>query len=206
MWIFRRSTQGKFAEKNTGQKGAALVEMAFVLPVLILLIFGSVEFGMMFKERLTIASAASSAGRTGATVGTRPEADFRILEALEAGLYDQVDTGVLISVDIFRADPVTGAKDLSAYNRYLYVGGVGCKWSPCPDPANFEDWGNPSLWGDPANRDTELDPGGGGLDVLGVEVTYHHTPVTNILPALDRDFTERALVRLEPDTFGTAGP
>ena len=199
----RRKRLGRPQGSESGEKGSALVEMAFVLPLLVLLIFGSVEFGLMFKERLTIASAASSAGRTGATVGTRPEADFRILEALEAGLYDQVDTGVLISVDIFKADPVTGAKDMSAYNRYVFVGGMGCKWSPCPDPANFEDWGNPSLWGDPANRDTTLDAGGGGLDVLGVEVRYHHTPITNILPALDRDFTERALVRLEPDVFGS---
>jgi len=190
-------------ERRLSERGAALVEMAMVLPVLFLLIFGAVEFGLLFKERLTIASAASSAARTGATMGTRAEADFRILEALEAGLYDEVDEGVLISVDIFKANPVTGAKDTSAYNRYTYIGGSGCKWSPCPDPDNFEDWGDPSLWGDPANRDTSLDPGGGGLDVLGVEITYHHTPITSILPGLDRTLVERALVRLEPDVFGT---
>lgn len=191
--------------KHQRERGAVLVEMAFMLPVLVLLIFGSLEFGLIFKERLTIASAASSAARTGATMGTRAAADFRILEALEAGLYGQVDAGVLISVDIFKADPVTGAKDLGAYNRYVYVGGSGCKWTPCPDPDNFVAYGAPSLWGDPSNRDTSLDSGGAGLDVLGLEITYQHTAVTNILPALNRNFTERALVRLEPDVF-TATP
>ena len=64
------------------EDGATLVEMAIVLPVLVLLIFGSMEFGLAFKERLTIASASASAGRTGATMGTRAEADIRILEAI----------------------------------------------------------------------------------------------------------------------------
>ena len=184
------------------EEGAALVEMAFVLPVLFLLIFGALEFGLVFKERLTIASAAASAGRTGATMGDREAADMRILEALEAGLYDQVDASIIVKVEIFKADPVTGAKDLSAINSYDYQPALPCKWDPCPDPDN----GSPPDYGSgtwiPAVRDTTLDPGGGGLDVLGVEVTYDHDPVTNLFSFLDRNFAERALVRLEPDTFG----
>ncbi len=103
------------------EDGATLVEMAFVLPVLILLIFGSLEFGLAFKERLTVASAAASAGRTGATMGTELDADIRILEALEVGLYDQVDIGVIVSVEIFKADPVTGT-NTGLSNLYLFDG------------------------------------------------------------------------------------
>jgi hypothetical protein len=184
------------------EDGATLVEMAFVLPVLILLILGSLEFGLAFKERLTIASAANSAGRTGATMGNRAEADIRILEALEVGLYDQVDPGVIVQVDIFRADPNTGAMT-GDVNSYTYdATDPVCKWIPCPDP-DVPGYSYGGSWV-PANRDTTLDPGGGGLDVLGVQVTYHHTPVTRILPFLDRDFVERALVRLEPDVFGSS--
>ena len=186
------------------EEGATLIEMAFVLPVLILLIFGSLEFGLAFKERLTIASAASSAGRTGATMGNRAEADIRILEAIEVGLYDQIDIGVIVSVEIFNADPVTGA-NVGPSNLYTFDGlDPTCKWIPCPDPAHGSFTGYPG-W-DITLRDTTLEPSGGGLGVLGVEVIYHHTPVTNILTYLDRDFTERALVRLEPDVFGTSGP
>lgn len=47
--------------------------MAIVLP---LLFFGIVEYGKLFREKLTIASAATSAARTGATMGTRAEADL----------------------------------------------------------------------------------------------------------------------------------
>lgn len=190
--------------QHEDESGAALVEMAFVLPLLVLLIFGALEFGLMFKERLTISSAVSSAARTGATMGTREAADFRILEALEAGLYDQVDVGVLISVEIFNANPVDGSKIASDVNTYLFDPMLPCKWNPCPDPDN----GSPPAYGGtwtPDVRDTELDPGGGGLDVLGIEVTYAHDAVTNLFSYLDRNFVERALVRLEPDVFGT-GP
>lgn len=186
------------------EDGATLVEMAFVLPVLILLIFGALEFGLAFKERLTISSATNSAGRTGATMGNRAEADIRILEAIEVGLYDQVDVGVIVRVRIFRADPVTGAMT-GDVNTYAFDGtDPVCKWIPCPDP-DQPTFAYGGLWV-PSARDTTLDPGGGGLDVLGVEVTYHHTPVSNILPGLERDFVERALVRLEPDVFGSSSP
>lgn len=186
------------------EEGATLVEMAFVLPLLILLIFGSLEFGLAFKERLTIASAANSGARTGATMGNRAEADIQILEAIEVGLYDQIDIGVIVSVEIFNADPNTGV-NVGPSNFYQFDGlDPTCKWIPCPDPTHGSFVGFPG-W-DPTTRDTTLDPTGGGLGVLGVEVIYHHTPITNILTYLDRDFTERALVRLEPDIFGTGGP
>ncbi len=188
------------------QSGAALVEMAIALPLLILLIFSMVEFGLLFKEKLTIAAAATSAARTGATMGKRPDADFKILQALEAGLYGQVDTSVLISVDIFRAVPETGVKT-SNFNSYVFdPSDPSCKWNPCPDPTvgKFEGWGLPSTW-PPDDRLVSLLPGGGGLDVLGIEIVYHHTSVTNMIPGIDRDLTEFARVRLEPNVFGT-GP
>lgn len=190
--------------QNGHERGAAMVEMAIVTPLLIFLVFGIIEYGLLFQEKLTIASAASSAARTGATMGTRAEADFAILQALEAGLYDQVDASVIIKADIFKADAITGAKT-GAVNTYTYIAtNVGCKWSPCPDPAlGPPTYGIPSNWGDPAGRDTELDPTGGGLDVLGVEISYHHSAVTSFIPGIERDLSERALVRLEPDTFGT---
>ena len=106
--------------RRTGrERGAVMVEMAVILPLLLLLVIGAIEFGLLFHERLTIASAASSAARTGATMGIRDEADYAILQALEAGLYDQVDTSVIIRVDIFKADPITGQKT-GNYDRYLY--------------------------------------------------------------------------------------
>jgi hypothetical protein len=181
-----------------------MVEMALIAPLFILLVFGLIEFGLLFRERLTIASATSSAARTAATLGTQEDADWRILQALEAGLYDQVDTSVLISVDIFLADEDSGA-EAGPKNTYVYNPATSCKWVPCLDPA----LGPPDYTGQtyaPSTRDTSLDPSGGGLDVLGVKVVYQHNTATNLLPFLNTQLTERALVRLEPDVFGTSTP
>jgi len=191
------------SRNHNRERGAAMVEMAMVLPLLVLLVFGIVEYGLLFKEKLTIASAATSASRTGATMGTRDAADFRMLRALEAGLYDQVDASVLISVDIFEADEITGVASATNVNTYFFTPDIlPCKWTPCPDP----DAPGGAVYGGtwiPSVRDTELDAGGGGLSVLGIEIEYHHDAVTNLIPGVDRDLTERALVRLEPDTFGS---
>ncbi|MCJ7779434.1 MAG: pilus assembly protein [Acidimicrobiia bacterium] len=182
------------------ERGAASVEMAIVAPLLVLLVFGIFEYGLLFREKLTIASAATSSARTGATMGTRADADYRILQALEAGLYDQVDSGVLIRVDIFEANPNTGTKT-GKQDSYAYdPDGLVCKWSPCPDPVAGS--GATGSWL-PADRDVVLLPGGGGLDVLGVEVVYHHYAIGGLVPGVEGDFSERALVRLEPSVFGT---
>jgi hypothetical protein len=183
--------------------GAAMVEMAVVLPLLLLLVIGILEYGLLFGEKLTIAAATSSATRTGATMGQEDTADIRILEAVEAGLYSQVDSEVLISVEIFLADEVTGARVASKVNTYVFDSSVSCKWIPCPDPLD-PSFAYGGSWV-PEDRNTTLFPGGGGLDVLGVEVTYFHDSITDLIPGVSRAFHERALVRLEPDAFGT-GP
>jgi hypothetical protein len=50
-----------------------------------------------------------------------------------------------------------------------------------------------------ANRD-RVPP---GLDVLGVEVTFSHTSVTGLFPFPTVDWTETAVMQIEPDTRGT---
>lgn len=47
------------------QKGQALVEFAIVLPILLLLVMGILQFGMMLNSYLTIENAAREGARTG---------------------------------------------------------------------------------------------------------------------------------------------
>jgi hypothetical protein len=41
------------------------------------------------------------------------------------------------------------------------------------------------------------------IDVLGVEVTFSHSSVTGLFPFLSADWTEAAVMQIEPDTKGT---
>lgn len=50
--------------------GQAMVEMALVLPILILIIFGITEFGRIFSAKLTVTNASREGARYAAVNGT----------------------------------------------------------------------------------------------------------------------------------------
>jgi hypothetical protein len=49
------------------ERGAALVEAAILLPVLLVLIFGAIEYGFLFKDASTVAGAVRSGARIAST-------------------------------------------------------------------------------------------------------------------------------------------
>lgn len=49
--------------------GAALVEMALVLPLLMLLVFGIIDFGLCTKDRMAVSQAAREGARVAAVGG-----------------------------------------------------------------------------------------------------------------------------------------
>ncbi|MFY9115137.1 MAG: TadE family protein [Dethiobacteria bacterium] len=57
---------GKTKHKNIGDRGQALVEMALVLPVFLLLLWGVIEFGRFGHAYLTVTHAAREGARFGA--------------------------------------------------------------------------------------------------------------------------------------------
>lgn len=59
-----------FGKKNSGKKGQALVETALVLPVIILILMGIIEFGMMFNNYLMVSNLSREAARSAATGAT----------------------------------------------------------------------------------------------------------------------------------------
>jgi Flp pilus assembly protein TadG len=92
-----------------------LVEAAFVFPVFLLLLFGMIEFGFIFKDSLTLSSMVQTGARTGAVEGnaTGPSADYEILSTMAVGSGSLDST--IQSVIIFNADPTSpGGDPLSA--------------------------------------------------------------------------------------------
>ena len=55
----------KIAKKTAGTEGAAAVEFALVLPMLLLLVFGTIEFSVLLYDKAMI----TNAGREGARLG-----------------------------------------------------------------------------------------------------------------------------------------
>lgn len=200
------------------QSGAALVEMAIALPLLILLFFGILEFGLAFRDRLTIANGTQSAGRVAAALGSQDGADMAVLLAVEQslGLLPDSGGGVLKHVQIWKSDPsgvpVTACANAgnggTNCNWYTYTptGDPSvCDWTPCPDSAL-----DPIPYGGgyiPKDRKVTL----GELDVIGVTVLFSHDWITGVLPIADVVCTatgedcwhDSAIFRLEPLNFGS---
>src|SRR3954469_14916832 len=55
--------------RDSGDRGAVAVEFALVLPVLLLVIFGIIDFGRMLYAKITLAEAAHEGARAAALVG-----------------------------------------------------------------------------------------------------------------------------------------
>lgn len=68
---------------RSDERGAAIVEFAIIFPVLIVLLFGVIDFGRAFFVRNNLIAAAREGARAGA-VYTNPCTDATILAALRA--------------------------------------------------------------------------------------------------------------------------
>ncbi len=69
-----------FIKNNRGQ---ALVEIALVLPLLLLIIFGIIEFGRIFSAQLTLTHAS----REGARAGALGNSNTEIVEIVSSSSY-----------------------------------------------------------------------------------------------------------------------
>lgn len=87
--------------KSAWRRGAAAVEMAMVMPVLFLMLFGIIEFGWMLSVQNSLVNAAREGARIGALLGYgADDMQARVTEVLTPmGLQDKV------SVTITEATP-----------------------------------------------------------------------------------------------------
>ena len=200
--------------RDRNERGAAAVEFVIIAPILLVLLFGIIEWGMAFNHRLTVGNATQTAARVGTAIGNKDEADMRILEAIAQGVFRLPANGtdIIKQVEIYRADgfgePITGDNNVYVYNLVGTPTDAQCDWLPCPDPDTTFNFAG--LQWPPENRNVEV----GSLDVMGVRVTFAHDWVTGgLVPLPDVDCTnipnncwiDTAVLRLEPLKFGIGG-
>jgi TadE-like protein len=180
------------------ERGASLVEVGLVLPILILLAIGLSEIGFLVVDYLTVTNAAREGARTGAAAANfvdpddpTVDADDLILDAVEEAACN-LRFGDLEKVRIFKADAL-GDPIAGSINEYSPGGSLSCD-----SPGNALSCDNGCPW-TASGRDREPP----GLDVLGVEVTFSHNSVTGIFPFPTVDWDETAVMQIEPDTRGT---
>lgn len=176
-----------------GDRGAALVETAVILGLLVMLALGAFEFGMAFQSWFGVASASREGARVGASVGPTVNADCRILESVGAALQSTSGDEVR-QVTIFDHDPASGTD--GQFNAYRPFD------SATDDPANLRctSW---FIMAGSSWSETTRDNDGEDRDWLGVEVEFTHNWITGFLWWNGTvDWSNRSIMRLEPVNYG----
>ncbi|MGF1616976.1 MAG: TadE/TadG family type IV pilus assembly protein [Acidimicrobiia bacterium] len=184
------------------EKGATLVEAAIVYGLLFLALFAVLEFGLGFKNWLSVSHAAREGARAGATYGDNARADMQILREIQTTLAP-ASLALGIEVKVFEAGttpPVlpyryTPGSDCSDISPESTLGGTCCDWTPCPDPwrVSYVD----PYWL-PATRDVSAP----FTDRIAVQVLFTHEWVTGFF-APDADFTTTTEFQIEPQVFSS---
>jgi len=188
--------------RGRGDRGAALVEMALVSPIVFLVTFAIIEGGLWFKDYLTVGYATRNGARAAIAQDADSLADWDILRAVDKGL-NALNRGDLELVVIFKADGFDDEPSASC------MGGVGT--SHLSDPANacnvyfpadlersYDDFRSDSYpnrqnWPGELRDITET----GGTDYVGVYVRAHHQMITGIYGD-SRKIEDTSVMRIEP--------
>lgn len=182
------------------ERGATIVEAAIVYGLLFLALFAVLEFGLAFKDWLSVSHAARDGARAGATFGNDPRADIQILDNIEATLAP-ASIAVGLQVNIFQAGTAPPSVPYYTYTpgsdcTDLSPGGVlggCCDWTPCPDP--WRDTYTQPYW-DPAMRDVSAP----FTQRIAVQVLFTHKWITGFF-APNIDLTTTTDFQIEPQVF-----
>ena len=111
---------------NAMQRGSAAVEMALLLPILILMIDGVIEFGLILHNESVLASASSVAARAGIAQGNpklEPSEIAQIaIDYCQSNLISITNTSVIPTVEVVQATDPMFQKPLHVTVHFSYHG------------------------------------------------------------------------------------
>jgi hypothetical protein len=193
------------------QRGQSLLEMTMILPVFLLLVLGTLEFGMAFDHNLTLEYASREGVRTGSALangggplgcggGQSPNAatvDNQIIAAVERVLASSgspIDLTMVTQVRIYKVDTsnTNGNEVAGTVNRWVPGFTAATSTSPAlifqVDPA-VQGWSACSR------------VNGAGADSIGVSINYTYnfqTPLGALLSMIKIDMHDQTVMQLNP--------
>lgn len=125
------------------ERGAGMVEMTLVFPILVLLVLGIFEFGMAWRSSLTVSNALRSGARAAANSGEDRLADYNAVLAADSAM-SNIDNAEVEKIVIYRSDTDDGSvpeaclSDSAADNGGVNSGGVSCNVYSAADIASLD--------------------------------------------------------------------
>lgn len=202
-------------ETDQRDRGAAFVEFALIVPILVLLAMGIVEYGMNWKATNDVNGAARDAARVGTRAPAYDHADRDIVRQIAAALYDDKERLRIERVVVYRAEGSDDTKppedcltgDVSGETRHGSSGDCNVygpdqiEWvaENYDDNANFTASGScgtrwDSFWC-PTGRANNAATG--DFDWLGVYIVATKPSITNFVFG-DQTIRRGAVFRVEP--------
>lgn len=201
LWALRR-------RRRAGDRGAALVEMILFTPILVMIAIGILEFGLAWRDSITVSGATRAGARVGSNAGNDRLADYNTLLAVQSAIAS-VPSARINRVVIYKANDVNGtvpslcttttAQGINSGSTQcnVYTGAQLASLSS----TNFGTTGTSCATGAwdaswcPLGRQSQMSA---GADYLGVWVSISHPYVTKIFPGSGLTIKDTAVMRLEP--------
>jgi len=187
-------------KRRIGRKnelGATLIEAAVIMPLLLLVIIGILEYGLAFKDYLTVSYLSREGARIGALAGDDITADCAVLSGL-GELVTPSDLARIDYIEIFEANQSTGAQ--GATNRAVYIPGEDATICTAPTPTVDDGWDITAVGWPPSSRNTAV--GTTPLDIIGVRVVLSRSWISGFGPFSGSAVVdESTITRLEPEVF-----
>lgn len=182
------------------EKGQAIVEFALLLPVLVLLVIGIMEFSLVWNSRNTVLFASRDGSMLAAEGGSLAGTDCVVLQRIESDVVSPSTALRIQSVTVYWSDQ-NGDQIGSNQNVYTRGGATSCSYpdgSTITVPYTLTTAGYPE-----ASRCSVLAGCGGThatVDTIGVRVTYQHFWATSFVRFAGNSvtFTEATITRAEP--------
>ncbi len=187
----------RFRLERARERGAVIVETLIVMPLLLLLVLGGVEVGMIVRDLQTAVAATRSAARVTSSAGDSRLADYDAIASLQASL-SELDPADVVKVTIFRAEgdgAMPAACEGGSIDNYcnVYTGAEVFGMTAADFPGASCAIGSPDHAWCPTSRETDLND---LPDWVGIRVVIRHRSIAPFLG--DRTLTETAVMRLEP--------
>jgi hypothetical protein len=179
------------------ERGAALVEFALIVPILMMLVVGIAEFGFGYRDRLTIQTATRTGARVGTTLGSTATIDYEILQGVKSAL-GSIPTANIDKIIVYKSTTADGAVPSLCLSGGSQTGSCNVYApSALTAPASSFGCGLGDLdvaW----CPTTRVVSQAVGLEYLGVYVQVRHDFFSGFLGTRQVTLKDKAVLRLEP--------
>lgn len=187
------------ALRHGAESGQALVEFALLLPIVMLIVVGLMEFGMFLNSRNAVEFAARDASMLAAEGGNATGTDCVVLDKVERDIVSPARNVRIQTVAIYWSDR-NGDQIGTNANLYTRSGSTTCNYGGGSSLTVPYTLTTPNYL-EGARCDVLAGCGGShpGLDTIGVKVTYEHRWITSLAQTTGLiTFSVSSGTRLEP--------